>query len=164
MPVRLPSISPLLLGLWLGLVTLACTPTGQSAGDAHEDAKGDAKTAKADATPDDEDEPTTAVAPDPEPPTPDADDGDGGTPLEDTEPPPPLDTSCDDESDCTNSHANVFDDGTCCFGCGGDPANVVSVSKLSRWCSDHARNDCPKKKCEAPPAPKCVDGKCVSRY
>lgn len=80
----------------------------------------------------------------------------------DGEPPPALNTSCEDDSDCATSHSNVREDGTCCIGCGSDPGNVVSVSKLSRWCSDHIRSDCPKKKCASPPDPTCQDGKCVA--
>lgn len=77
---------------------------------------------------------------------------------------PPLDDTCAADADCAWSYVYLVD-GKCCGGtCSPRPASKASVKLVEQACSTlgFAEENCPAKKCLAPPRLKCVAGHCAA--
>ncbi|MBL8915301.1 MAG: hypothetical protein JNM17_31650 [Archangium sp.] len=76
---------------------------------------------------------------------------------------PVLEGNCASDTDCAYSFTFIVD-GKCCNGtCAPSAASRADVNNVERACSvlGYAEQNCPMKKCVAPPPLKCVEGHCA---
>lgn len=76
---------------------------------------------------------------------------------------PQLEGVCTSDDDCTRSYTYLVD-GKCCTGtCSPKPASKADLQAIDRVCASlgFAEQNCPAKKCVAPPKVSCVSGRCA---